>query len=777
MTTCTLPSKERPEPAARGQQDIGLLAASALGPTHLLGLIVALFIVLGVVYSLATPVLEASDEFKHYPYVQYVQSHRALPILEPETCQDDPEACPWLQDGGQPPAYYVLMAAATSWIDTSDLQELLWRNNHAFIGNPTQVCNKNLIIHRPQQEAFPWTGSVLAVHVVRLLTLLFGAGTVLLTYLLARSLMHGHPGLALGASALTAFNPMFLFVSASVNNDAMAAFIGSCVLLLLVRTVDWRPSEIRMRLIQQSVLLGLLLGLGVLTKLSLLGLIPVALLVVAIRGWQADGGDPPLRRATTAAVYPCLILIIAASVSGWWFLRNWRLYGDPTGLDAFIAVQGRRAHPPTLQDWIGEFGTFRWTYWGLFGGVNVMAPQSVYWFFDLLSVVSLLGLGIRAIRHWQRGLRTPDYQWLIPLAWALILFVSVLRWTWISPAFQGRLVFPGIAGISLLMALGLHEWSPPRWRPLVSVAVAATLLIVAALLPFVSIKPAYAQPKPLQASDLPESARVPAVDIGGVARVVGVELDPQSIAPEDDHAFIDAVIYWEALEPDDRDYVSFARLLGRDHKLVGHVNRHPGCGMVPTSLWQPGEVWRDPYHIPVSTDAQAPSRLRIEVGLYDPQGGKTLGATHIGDAKLAAPESAPTMGSSLEAEFSDGVTLLGYDIAPAAVMPGETMTVTLYWQARTAPSGDYQVFVHLLGDDSHPLAQGDSPPVMGDYPTSLWADGEIIADPHPVALPPDLPAGDYRLLVGMYNLETMQRLSRLGVGESEAEIPVTVGGE
>ena len=131
-------------------------------------LILVPYVIVGVIYSLATPVLEASDEFKHYPYVQYVQTHRDLPVIDPKACREMPSECPWLQDGGQPPTYYILMAVATSWIDTSDLPDARRVNWNAFIGDPGQLCNKNLIIHRPEEERFPWHGTVLAVSYTHL---------------------------------------------------------------------------------------------------------------------------------------------------------------------------------------------------------------------------------------------------------------------------------------------------------------------------------------------------------------------------------------------------------------------------------------------------------------------------------------------------------------------------------------------------------------------------------------------------------------------------------
>ena len=107
-------------------------------------------------------------------------------------------------------------------------------------------------------------------------------------------------------------------------------------------------------------------------------------------------------------------------------------------------------------------------------------------------------------------------------------------------------------------------------------------------------------------------------------------------------------------------------------------------------------------------------------------------------------------------------------------MPGETITLTLQWEAWGSPSANYQVFVHLLGAEPQPVAQGDGPPLMGNYPTRVWAPGEVVTDPHPIVLPADLAPGQYRLLVGMYDLETMARLARLdGEGDS-IEIPIAV---
>lgn len=724
-------------------------------PKCLVPFVILVFLVLGTVYSLATPPLEASDEFDHYPYVQYVQTQHRLPVMNPQ----NPE--PWRQEGGQPPLYYLLMAGLTSWIDTSDLAEIRWLNKHAFIGIPGQVGNKNLVIHRPEREAFPWQGTVLAVHVARLASVVLGAVTVWLVWRVADALCPRSPWVGVTAAALTAFNPMFLFVSAAVNNDVLAALLGGLALLSLIMGDRWR------RPLLADFWLGLVLGLGALVKLSLVAMIPLALLAIALRTWRQRPEASALRRIALIIGRWSLVVVTASAVGGWWYVRSWRLYGDPTGVNVFLEILGRRREPLTWQGLLGEFGTFRRTYWGLFGGVNVPAPEPVYVFYDLLSIAGLAGLALRAWRRRRAGIGI----WWVPTLWAGILFVALMRWVLLYYSFQGRLVFPGIAALSTFLALGVGEWFPARWRPAAGRVVGGALLVLAAALPFVTILPAYVYPEPLTLNDVPPDLRVGPVDVGGVARLVGWELQPQVVRGGQNVEF---VVYWEAVAPDGRDYISFANLLGRGHQPVGQVNRHPACGMVPTSLWQPGQVWRDLHRVPVARDAAAPSLLRVEVGLHDPQAKETLGVVSVGEAKLSPPEAQAPPDYPQLVELADGIALQGYDLSSSTVSSGEAITLTLHWEARAVPSTDYQVFVHLLGAGPDPVAQGDGPPLAGDYPTGMWAAGEVIADPRVIALPVDLPQGRYWLSVGMYDLETMARLPRLdGAGDS-IEIPTAV---
>jgi hypothetical protein len=112
----------------------------------------------------------------------------------------------------------------------------------------------------------------------------------------------------------------------------------------------------------------------------------------------------------------------------------------------------------------------------------------------------------------------------------------------------------------------------------------------------------------------------------------------------------------------------------------------------------------------------------------------------------------------LNAAVGQDIRLLGYDLEPSQVRPGETIELTLYWEAEEEPTGDYTVFTHLLDPFEESRGQMDSQPQGGMYPTYLWDEGERIQDRHTLNVAPDAPPGDYEIAIGMYTLATLERL-------------------
>jgi hypothetical protein len=88
--------------------------------------------------------------------------------------------------------------------------------------------------------------------------------------------------------------------------------------------------------------------------------------------------------------------------------------------------------------------------------------------------------------------------------------------------------------------------------------------------------------------------------------------------------------------------------------------------------------------------------------------------------------------------------------------------LTLYWRAGFVDDENYTVFTQVIDHAGQMWAGQDNWPQAGEFPTSLWLAGEFVTDRYELALPSDIPPGEYRIEVGMYLLETMERLPVLG---------------
>jgi hypothetical protein len=106
----------------------------------------------------------------------------------------------------------------------------------------------------------------------------------------------------------------------------------------------------------------------------------------------------------------------------------------------------------------------------------------------------------------------------------------------------------------------------------------------------------------------------------------------------------------------------------------------------------------------------------------------------------------------------DSIQLLDFDVDSTLWRPGETHEVSLQWGVAAPVAADYQLFVHLRDAVTNEVMdQADSAPLGGWYPTSWWAQGETVQDERPFLLSPDVPPGQYNLVVGFYDLTTGER--------------------
>jgi len=114
------------------------------------------------------------------------------------------------------------------------------------------------------------------------------------------------------------------------------------------------------------------------------------------------------------------------------------------------------------------------------------------------------------------------------------------------------------------------------------------------------------------------------------------------------------------------------------------------------------------------------------------------------------------------AEFGGKVRLLSYQLDASRVRAGGEVSLTLYWQAVREMDESYTVFTHLVDDADQIWGQKDNPPASGASPTSEWREGEVVEDSYLIPVQADAPQGTYRIKVGMYDPQTMQRLAASG---------------
>jgi hypothetical protein len=131
----------------------------------------------------------------------------------------------------------------------------------------------------------------------------------------------------------------------------------------------------------------------------------------------------------------------------------------------------------------------------------------------------------------------------------------------------------------------------------------------------------------------------------------------------------------------------------------------------------------------------------------------------------ASPTTAiPTPQHPLAIDLTDSLRLLGYEAAVMSPHQQTTVRLTLHWQVLAPVDADYKVSARLLEGEGNQVAQVDGVPVHNTYPTSRWKVSETITDVYDLAVPLDTPSGQYRLLVILYEPDTLAEVGRAELG-------------
>ncbi|MCC6188325.1 MAG: phospholipid carrier-dependent glycosyltransferase, partial [Anaerolineales bacterium] len=480
-------------------------------------------------------------------------------------------------------------------------------------GDP-DPSNKSVFLHHGPGERWPYQGLALTVRVARLLSLAFTLGAIALTYAAARQVRPGDLVFAWLAAGLIALNPMVVFMSAVVQNDAAALAAGAAVAVCLGRVVQ-RPLAL-----PQWLLAGVVLGLGILLKAGLLVMAAPLAAAGAWRAWQAGGALGARLRALVTAVAGLALPVLG--LAGWWLLRNWQLYGDLTANNSIIALWGplspeqQRTFLPfalyTLATGLlGRFGN---------GGIIEFSP-AVYALAGLLALAALAGL-VRRVGRAPRP-RLAALWWLHALT-VVVVAVSVLIFALrFNGGATGKYLFPAYPSLAVLLAAGWLAWfrRPSRRRRAV-VAMLALCLAAVLYAIFGLLRPAYGPPRGPWPGEL-SRARPLEADLGGAARVLGSRLSADRVRPGE---ALRVTTYWLPQDYTPGPFTVFVHLAVPGSPPLAQVDLYPGGGTYPTDVWTPGRAFVDTYTLRVPPDAPA-GPAEVLLGLYDEQSGQRLAAT------------------------------------------------------------------------------------------------------------------------------------------------------
>lgn len=595
-------------------------------PSIVLCLAVVVFTIAAELYAFTVPPFEVPDETAHMSVIAYIRHEwRLQPMVVGARVETGPDWARFLSYHEPPlyytpPVYYWLgaaIAAPASRMD--DLDRLIVPNPRYALGwalvpdaNPAE---KNVFAHRFGEEAQSSTISVL--YALRGLSIVMGIATLLVLCWGAELLWPEASWLPVVVVIVAVATPQFVATCAAVTNDSLMnlLFALSFAVGLAARR---RPSLCRW------MGLGLLAGLGLLTKQSGLMLLPMGVLMAIWR--EADWRT----RMRDGAAF----LSVALAVGGWWYVRNGLLYGDPTGLSTHFI----HANLPQFPNLAGLLDTF----YAQFGWALLRVEEPVYWVVRLVVLVGLAGVAWSLRRKgtfWSlaKEQRRELAIFAVMLGLNLALLVS---WSMRTGPSLGRLLYPSLMPIACLLAWGWSQWAPWKMAPTMTALLVILAILFVLLVPAWYLRPAFGSPL---VAHVPETACPICVEWEHGISLVAYEAQPaigSHLRPGDT---VHLRLYWRADREPIKDYFTWVQL-GPDSGFPPLVKVHTWAGttLYPTGLWRAGDIIRQDFVLTVPKEPEVRGRMWLRAGFVD--GEHRVTALHSSEGAWDGAQQAAIMG-------------------------------------------------------------------------------------------------------------------------------------
>jgi 4-amino-4-deoxy-L-arabinose transferase-like glycosyltransferase len=420
---------------------------------------------LGLVWMAVIRPLDAPDEPGHLQAIMQVRKQHILPEMHLQPAVNTAREVIWPPRDPETVAYI------------KKIRQELPVNDHYLVipyksvQPPLYYVIAGLVAHVTPPE--PKT----VLYIGRLVSVLFGAATVYFCWLAIRELVPDAPVLAVAAAGVTALLPQFCFTNAHAANDSAVNLAATAGFYIWVRGL--RHPEFDRRLLGA----GAMLGLALLCKLTAVVLIPGLGLVILFRMFQARpsvlGLANWLKRGLGMISGATLGVVL---VSGWWFVRNLLIYGEPSGTSAELRtvtanfIKADFTKPQTAGD------LARYTLenlWGRFGWNDITLPYWMYHFCNTAALILvclsvLAGIGVFGL--WVTRKRPSDVvTWQaasIFLAIGATLLAGFVQYNAkVAYQPQARYFFLLLVPGALLLTGGVHGLSAKRALRLAAVGV------------------------------------------------------------------------------------------------------------------------------------------------------------------------------------------------------------------------------------------------------------------------------------------------------------------
>lgn len=403
-------------------------------------LILIVYLAVGTLYVMYTPIWQAPDEPAHYNYVRSLAEGQGIPVMQ----------------GGD--------------YDQSYLERLTSE------GFPPNLPVDDLEYEDHQPPLYYMLGTMVylifgpSVRWLRLFSLVLGGVSVTMIFLILREFWPSQPGLTWFGGGVVAFIPQYIAVTASVNND------------VLVFALLWLWLWLALRYLRGQIspwTLGGLAGALLLTKTTGYGVLLLAPLIVYLRYRRGGMSLKWAAQQILALLLPALLL------GGIWWVRNAIVYGWPDILGLMRHNEVVAGQPET-SGFIAQQGflpflmrafwtTFR-SFWGQFGWMGVVLDARIYQGLAIFSGLTVYGALLRLYEALDQGMDPRQRDALVVLvASALITVAMFVGYNLTFVQHQGRYLFPALPLFALAVALGWERLM--RRRLAVTTAIGLLLIL------------------------------------------------------------------------------------------------------------------------------------------------------------------------------------------------------------------------------------------------------------------------------------------------------------